>query len=88
MQYLLPNETVFVKRMDQDIINSFKRKYKKVLLQRAIFGLEQKESYEINIFGAMHFSIIAWNNIYDATISNKFRHTGFIVRNTHTRKIP
>lgn len=78
VQYLLTNATLFLKQMDQYVIKSFKRKYKKVLLQRVIFGLEQEESYEIDIFGTMLFSISPWNDIYDAIISNEFRHAAFI----------
>ncbi|XP_035210610.1 uncharacterized protein LOC118184960 [Stegodyphus dumicola] len=73
--------------MDQGIINSFKRKYKTVLLQRVILGLEREQPYQIDILGAMHLSISAWNDVLDETISKAFRHASFIKETDVTEEI-
>ncbi|XP_035227659.1 tigger transposable element-derived protein 6-like [Stegodyphus dumicola] len=64
VEYLPPNATAVLQPMDQGIINSFKRKYKTVLLQRVILGLEREQPYQIDILGAMHLSISAWNDVF------------------------
>ncbi|KFM72755.1 Tigger transposable element-derived protein 6, partial [Stegodyphus mimosarum] len=87
VEYLPPNATAVLQPMDQGIINSFKRKYKKVLLQRVILGLEREQPYQIDILGAMHLSISAWNDVLDETISKAFRHAGFIKETDVTEEI-
>ncbi|XP_035228104.1 tigger transposable element-derived protein 6-like [Stegodyphus dumicola] len=87
VEYLPPNATAVLQPMDQGIINSFKRKYKTVLLQRVILGLEREQPYQIDILGAMHLSISAWNDVLDETISKAFRHAGFIKETDVTEEI-
>ncbi|XP_035221575.1 tigger transposable element-derived protein 4-like [Stegodyphus dumicola] len=87
VEYLPPNAAAVLEPMDQGIINSFKRKYKTVLLQRVILGLEREQPYQIDILGAMNLSISAWNDVLDETISKAFRHAGFIKETDVTEEI-
>ncbi|XP_035234146.1 tigger transposable element-derived protein 6-like [Stegodyphus dumicola] len=87
VEYLPPNATAVLQPMDQGIISSFKRKYKTVLLQRVILGLEREQPYQTDILGAMHLSISAWNDVLDETISKAFRHAGFIKETDVTEEI-
>jgi hypothetical protein len=63
--------------MDQGVINSFKRIYRRVLLKILVLGLELEQPYEIHVLNAMHLSIRAWNDVQQSTISKAFQHAGF-----------
>ncbi len=65
--------------MDQGVINSFKRIYRRVLLKRLneVLGLELEKPYEIDVLNAIHLSIRAWNDVQQSTISKAFQHAGF-----------
>ncbi|GBO39073.1 Tigger transposable element-derived protein 4 [Araneus ventricosus] len=77
VEFLPSNGTSILQPKDQDVINSFKRIYRRVLFQRVVMGLEFEQSYEIDVLIAMHLSILAWNDIQETTISKAFQHTGF-----------
>ncbi|GBM46238.1 Tigger transposable element-derived protein 4 [Araneus ventricosus] len=68
MEFLPPNITSILQPMDQGVINSFKRTYRRVLLQRVVMGLELEQPYEIDVLSAMHLSISAWNDVQETTI--------------------
>ncbi|GBL63324.1 hypothetical protein AVEN_275309-1 [Araneus ventricosus] len=54
--------------MDQGA-NSFKRRYRRVLLQRVVMGSEFDQPYETDVLSATHLSIRAWNDVQETTIS-------------------
>lgn len=54
-------------------------------MQRVNFGLKQEESYEIEILGAMHFSIGTCKDVSDMTICNDFQHTALLKKQIYKK---
>ncbi len=76
VEFLPPHVTSVLQPMDQGVINSFKRIYRRVLLKRLVLGLELQKPYEIDVLNAIHLSIRAWNYVQQSTISKAFQHAG------------
>ncbi|GBN46284.1 hypothetical protein AVEN_143823-1 [Araneus ventricosus] len=60
--YFPPNVTSILQPLDQGVIMSFKRNYRKLPLRRIVSALEG-EDYEVDILTTLHLSKAAWNDV-------------------------
>lgn len=77
-EFLPPNVTAILQPMDQGVIQSFKKHYRRMLLKRVILNLENDLEYKVTLLSAIHLACSAWSFVTRETISNCFRHAGFI----------
>lgn len=71
--------------MDQGVIwviHSLKCHYRKLLLLKIINGIEAKENTQVTLLNAINFIHKAWQRVLPQTITNCFRHAGFLENNT------
>ncbi|XP_064461630.1 tigger transposable element-derived protein 4-like [Ornithodoros turicata] len=78
LEFLPPNTTAKLQPMDQGVISSLKRHYRRSLLQRMLLCMENGKQYEVNLLSAVHLLSHAWEQVTEATIANSFRHAGFV----------
>ncbi|XP_064488391.1 tigger transposable element-derived protein 4-like [Ornithodoros turicata] len=79
LAFLPANTTAALQPMDQGIIKNVKSFYRRHILERMILC---PGSYTVNLLSAMHMLARAWEQVTAATISNCFRHCGFVVADT------
>ncbi|XP_064461904.1 tigger transposable element-derived protein 4-like [Ornithodoros turicata] len=73
LEFLPPNTTAKSHPMNQGVISSLKRHYRRSLLR-----MENGKQYEVNLPSAVHLLSHAWEQVTEATIANSFRHAGFV----------
>lgn len=66
--------------LDQGIILSFKRSYRKLLLKRIISAQDENKMYLVDILSALHLPKATWNAATEKTDKNCFRHADFEVQ--------
>ncbi|KAH6938410.1 hypothetical protein HPB50_009140 [Hyalomma asiaticum] len=64
--------------MDQGVITSLKRQYRRSLLQKMLLCLESNKQYVVNLLAVVHLLSNAWSQVTEATIVNSFRHAGSV----------
>ena len=67
--------------MDQDIINSFKTKYRRHLVNKFLTAIENREELkdiQINVKEAIDMAFQAWQEVTLTTIANCFKKAGFV----------
>lgn len=75
--FLPANTTSKLQPLDQGIIHSFKRFYRREVVNHVLTCLDKNISPEINVLLAMKFARKAWYTISDTTINNCFKKAGF-----------
>lgn len=82
--FLPPNTTSTLQPMDQGIIRALKSNFRKNLVLKIIASLEANKDAcsaknpKITILDAILMIYDAWNKLTSATISNCYRHAGFV----------
>lgn len=86
LAFFPPNTTAVLQPLDQGVIRSLKRNYRKILMVKIVRNLENNLSTTISIFNAIVMVTKAWQDVTATTISNCFRHAGLITEvNTPTQ---
>ncbi|GFN78561.1 tigger transposable element-derived protein 6 [Plakobranchus ocellatus] len=77
--FLPPNTTSILQPCDQGIINSFKRNYRKAVVQRYLVHIDSgcPATFNISVLEALYLMKKAWDDISTSAIANCFRHAGF-----------
>ena len=65
--------------MDQNVIESLKSNYRRILLREMITKMEHNERFRPNLLQALRYLKTAWNNVKQATIRNAFKAAQFIL---------
>ncbi|CAB4413281.1 unnamed protein product [Rhizophagus irregularis] len=83
LHFLPPNTTSHLQPCDAGIINSFKAKYRKLLVKNRVEAYEisqqlNKGANSLNIHDAIVFCTNAWNAVTQETIYNCWKHTGIL----------
>lgn len=76
--FLPANTTSKLQPMDQGVIHSLKTHYRKLLVLKTISCIENKENTQVTLLEAINFIHKAWQKILPQTITNCFRHAGFL----------
>lgn len=92
VQYLPPNTTaksqvtilfllwnVFFQPMDQNVIETLKTNYRRLLLREIINKMEARERFRPNLLQALRYLKTAWEQVKEETIRNAFKAARFIV---------
>lgn len=79
LEFLPANTTAKLQPMDQGVISSLKRHYRRSLLQRMLLCMESDKQYTVDLLTALHLLTNAWSQVTDMTIINSYRHAGFVV---------
>ncbi|XP_064478259.1 tigger transposable element-derived protein 4-like [Ornithodoros turicata] len=82
LEFLPPNTTAKLQPMDQGVIGSLKRHYRRSLLQRMLLCMETGKEYQVNLLSAIHLLSYAWDKVSETTIANCFRHAGFVAHSS------
>ncbi|KAK8777976.1 hypothetical protein V5799_020682 [Amblyomma americanum] len=64
--------------MDQGINKNVKVLYRRHLLERMIFCMDNSTKYEVSLLSAIHMLARAWDRVKQETIANCFRACGFV----------
>ncbi|XP_072143922.1 tigger transposable element-derived protein 4-like [Dermacentor andersoni] len=64
--------------MDQGVISSLKRHYRRSLLQRMLICMESGKENTVNLLSSVHLLTSAWGQVTEVTIANAFHHAGFM----------
>ncbi|XP_051162415.1 tigger transposable element-derived protein 6-like [Leptopilina boulardi] len=75
--FLPANTTSHLQPLDQGVIHSFKRYYRKEVVKHVLTCLQKNTKPEINVLLAIKFASKAWYAISDITIKNCFKKAGF-----------
>ena len=83
LYYLPPNTTAHLQPLDAGIINSFKAKYRKLLVESRVeaydLALElNNKAAPVSIRNAIEFVVDAWNQVESTTIENCWIKTGIL----------
>lgn len=65
--------------MDQGVINKLKINYRKRVVLKQVRAIEKEKAFNITILDALRMLYKSWMCVLPATISNCFRHAGFVV---------
>ncbi|GBL54826.1 Tigger transposable element-derived protein 4 [Araneus ventricosus] len=76
--FLPPNVTALLQPLDQGTICDFKRKYKKMVVKDLIKVLDRNEKLEVSVLDAINYEHKSWSSVSSRSVSNCFRHAGFI----------
>lgn len=83
IEFLPPNCTSVAQPLDQAVIWSFKCKFRKMLLDYVISGIESdlqdKMAANIQILQAIHLTKRAWDEVHPDTVVNSFCKAGFLM---------
>lgn len=77
--FLPANTTSKLQPLDQGIIHTFKRIYRREVVKHTLTCLEENISPEINVLLAMKFARKAWFTVSDVTVKNCFKKAGFSI---------
>lgn len=77
IMFLPANTTSKLQPLDQGIIHTFKRLYRREVVNHIISCLDENISPVINVLLAMKFARKAWYTVNNATIKNCFKKAGF-----------
>lgn len=75
----LPVNTSKLQPIDQSVIHTFKRVYRKEVVKHTLTCLEENISLEINVLLVMKFARRAWYVVSDATVKNCSKKAGFSI---------
>lgn len=76
--YMPPNATSVLQPLDQGIISSFKRHYRKHLVRDWIKAIDEGREWKPNLLDGINYIHKSWADVTDKTIKNCFRHAGFV----------
>ncbi|XP_034939464.1 tigger transposable element-derived protein 6-like [Chelonus insularis] len=71
------NTTSKLQPLDQGIIHTFKRFYRREVAKHILTSLEENRSPDINVLLAMEIARKAWYSVSDVTVKNCFKKAGF-----------
>uniref|UniRef100_A0A023GKX0 Putative tigger transposase n=1 Tax=Amblyomma triste TaxID=251400 RepID=A0A023GKX0_AMBTT len=77
LEFLPANTTAVLQPMDQGIIETTRKLYRKALLQRMLTAYDASKSYSIDLLGAIHLLNFSWKELAPSKIANCFAHAGF-----------
>ncbi|XP_046976413.1 tigger transposable element-derived protein 6-like [Vanessa cardui] len=77
VMFLPANTTSKLQSLDQGIIHTFKRFYRREVVKHILTSLEENSSPDINVLLAMKFARKAWYLVSDVTVKNYFKKAGF-----------
>lgn len=72
-----PANTSNLQPLDQGIVHTFKRFYRRQVVEHTLTCMVENLNPEINVLLAMKFARRAWNAVSDVTIKNCFKKAGF-----------
>ena len=72
--FLPPNTTSVTQPMDQGVILSLKRNYRKQLVDRLSQCIDSDKAFAVNVLDALHLMKSAWDLVSHETIANCFMH--------------
>ncbi|GFO12528.1 tigger transposable element-derived protein 4-like [Plakobranchus ocellatus] len=77
--FLPPKHHQYFRALDQGIINSFKRNYRKAVAQRYLVHIDTgcPDTFNISVLQALYLMKKAWDDISTSAIANCFRYAGF-----------
>ena len=75
----LPPNTSILQPCEQGIINSFKRLYRKAVVQRYLVHIDtvSPTTFNISVLEALYIMKKAWDDVSATVVENCFRHAGF-----------
>ena len=80
IQFFPPNLTSIVQPLDQGIINAFKVKYRKQIVNDKLEAINtNSKMLDIQIINGINYTVQAWSEVSALTIRNCFRKAGFNV---------
>ena len=77
--FLPPNTTSILQPCDQGITNSFKRLYRKAVVQRYLVHIDtgSPKTFNISVLEALYIMKKAWDDVSATVVENCFRHAVF-----------
>ena len=75
--FLPPNTTSRTQPMDQGVIRNLKHHYRQLVLRR-LTQCSDISDFKLNVLDSLHYLHQSWEKVTPSTISNCFRHCGFI----------
>lgn len=88
IEFLPPNTTSKLQPLDQGIIQSFKVKYRHLVVKKMLSEMEDGVSQtSVNVLEAMRMTYKAWNSVLSSTIINSFKKAGFIKNHENIQTI-
>lgn len=77
VKFLPANTTAVLQPMDQGIIKTTRKLYRKALLQRMLTVDDASKRYNTDLLGAIHLQNFSWKEPAPSTVANCFTHGGF-----------
>ncbi|KAL4121977.1 hypothetical protein QTP88_014392 [Uroleucon formosanum] len=77
IEFLPPNTTSKLQPMDQGIIQNFKTLYRKEIIRKIVYDIDEGRPCSINLLQSMRMCEKAWRNVQLNTIINCFKKAGF-----------
>ena len=72
IEFLPPNTTSKLQPMDQGIIQNFKTLYRKEIIRKIVYDIDEGRPCSINLLQSMCMCEKAWRNVQPSTIVNWF----------------
>lgn len=88
VMFLPANTTSQLQPLDQGIIHTFKRFYRREVVQHTLTCLEASNNHDIDVLLAMKFARKAWYKVSDVTVKNCFKKAGFCISTDKQEFIP
>ena len=73
LAFMPPNVTSVIQPMDAGVNKNLKHHYRKMILQRKILAIENKEEFKLNMKERLFLLARSWNLVTCQTISNCFK---------------
>ncbi|XP_050546377.1 tigger transposable element-derived protein 6-like [Daktulosphaira vitifoliae] len=77
VEFLPPNTTSKLQPMDRGIIQNFKTLYRKEIIRKIVYDIDEGRPCSINLLQSMRMCEKAWRNVQPSTIVNCFKKAGF-----------
>jgi len=77
IEFLPPNTTSKLQPMNQGIIQNFKTLYRKEIIRKIVYDIDEGRPCSINLLQSMRMCEKAWCNVQSITIINCFKKAGF-----------